>query len=37
MKVVIWIEEVESFVSSTLKTKYVAPEISRSWAFGLVQ
>lgn len=34
MKVIIWVEEVENFVSSTLKTKYVTPEISKAWAFG---
>ena len=36
MKVIVWIEEVESFVSSTLKTKYVTPEISRARAFGAI-
>ncbi len=36
MKVVIWVEEVENFVSSTLKTKYVTPEISKAWAFGAI-
>lgn len=30
------LEQLEDYVSSTLKTVYVAPEISRSWAFGAI-
>ena len=28
------LEYLEKYVSSTLKTKYVTPEISKAWAFG---
>ncbi len=30
------LEQLEDYVSSTLKTKYVTPEISKSWAFGTI-
>lgn len=36
MKVIVWAEEVEDYVSSALKTDYVTPEISKAWAFGAI-